>query len=76
MAMAFYLVIYFIDWPFIFAPYSIPGCVLAAKAHFLQRRGQKIWAERRKKGIKSMVIQSNPGTTQNEETRTEIEYIT
>ncbi len=54
--MAFYLVINFIDWPFIFAPYSIPGCVLAAKAHFLQRRGQKVWAERKKR-IKIMVIQ-------------------
>jgi hypothetical protein len=51
MAIAFYLVIYFIDWPFIFAPDSIPSCVLAAKAYFLQRRGQKIWAER-KKGLK------------------------
>ncbi len=71
--MAFYLVIYFIDCPFIFAPYSIPGCVMAAKAHFLQRRGQKIWAKR-KKGIKIMVIQfiqSIPVTAQNEETRTE-----
>jgi hypothetical protein len=31
---------------------SIPGIVIAAKAHFLQSRGQKFWAESRKKVLK------------------------
>jgi hypothetical protein len=44
--------IYFTDC-MVFLHRSIPGIVIAAEAHFLQRRGQKFWAESRKKGLKS-----------------------
>jgi hypothetical protein len=45
--------IYFTDCIWSFLHRSIPGIVIAAEAHFLQRRGQKFWAKNKKKGLKS-----------------------